>query len=164
MLEYRQNINYMQQDNYSIDQQIEQLHELCSKGISDYQLYQQIRSYIYKQIKIKELAITIILNDIRSIREYNHNAANIIEFFIIHNDYSYKDIADQFGCSKQYIHQVMQKYSQQYIWLDNLIRIKGIEDSKNQNNRSIFFNNNSRSKRDKTIQLSLIMLDNEGLL
>ena len=150
MLEYRENINYMQSQGNSIDAQIEQLHQLCSKGITDYELYQHIRGYIYTEIKIKQLAVTLILNDLRQIRLYNYKAANIIEFYVINNDYSYADIADWFGCSKQYIHQVMTKYSQEYIWLYNLMRIKGDEDCKNENNRSIRFN-----QPRKTIQLSL---------
>lgn len=162
MLQYRENVNYMVSDNNSIDDQLKQLNQLCSKGISDYQLYEAIRNYIYKEIKIKQLAVTLILDDLMKIRQYNPTGANIISFFITHNDFSYKDVADWFGCSKQYIHQLMQKYSQQYIWLDNLIKIKGAEDSKNENNRSIFFNqNNKKKKQQKLIQLSLILLDDE---
>lgn len=147
----------MVSDGTSIDQQLSQLNELCSKGVTDYQLYQQIRAYIYKEIKIKELAVTLILDDLRKIRYYNIKAANIIQFYVINNDYSYLDIADYFGCSKQYIHQVMQKYSEQYIWLKNLMRIKGDQDSKNQNNRSIKFQNNRKKKN--TIQLCLWIED-----
>lgn len=139
MLEYRQNINYSISDSYNIDDELAQLNMLCKRSISDYELYQQIRSYIFKEIKIKELAITTILADLIEIRKKSVKASLIIQAFICHNDKSYSEIAAQFNCSKQAIHQTVQKYSADYVWLKNLIKIKGAEDSKNENNRTRFF-------------------------
>lgn len=157
MLEYRQNINYSISNSCNIDQELAQLNTLCKRNISDYQLYQQIRSYIYKEIKIKELAITKILNDLSEIRKKSVKASLIIEAFICHNDKSYSQIASEFNCSKQSIHQTIQKYSVDYIWLSNLIKIKGAEDSKNENNRTRFF---TGSKKVDLIQ-QLEMFSNE---
>lgn len=155
MLQYRENINYMRQSQFNIDAELDQLKQLCKNGIDDYQLYKQIRNYIYKEIKIKQLAVTLILNDLRQIRAYKPLHASIIEYFIIHNHLSYKDIADFFGVSKQAINQLMQKYAEQFTWMDNLVKIKGLEDAKNENNRSIFFERKTK-KEAETIQLSII--------
>ena len=144
MLEYRQNINYSISDTYNIDNELAELNTLCKRSITDYELYQQIRSYIYKEIKIKELAITKILNDIAEIRKKSVKASLIIQAFICHNDKSYSEIAAQFNCSKQAIHQTIQKYSVDYIWLQNLIKIKGAQDAKNENNRTRFFSGNKK--------------------
>ena len=144
MLEYRQNINYCVSAEQNIDQQLAQLNTLCKHGISDYQLYQQIRRYIYRQIKIKQLAVTRILNDLLQIRKKNDKIANIIEYFVANNNLSYSEVAQQFGCSKQYIHQTLAKYCKDYYWLNNLYLVKGAEDSKNQNNRTKFFSGNKK--------------------
>lgn len=161
MLEYRDNINYMTSQATSIDDELMQLQELCKKGISDYELYQQIRNYIYHQIKINELAVTIIVDDLQELREKNPKIADIISYVIIHNTDSYQQIAEQFGCSKQYIYQLIQKYANDYVWLDNLLIIKGIEDSKNQNNRSIFFNNSKKTKKAKQPK-TMFIIEEDG--
>lgn len=147
MLEYRQNIQYAVSSGYNIDQQLEELKTLCKKGIDDYQLYKQIRSYVYRQIKIKELAVTKILNDLFEIRKKSDKAANIIEYFIANNNMSYSQVAYQFNCSKQYIHQTLKKYCKDYYWLQNLYIVKGYEDSKNQNNRTKFFSGTKKMER-----------------
>lgn len=157
MLEYRQNINYSISNSYNIDQELAELNTLCKRSITDYELYQQIRAYIYKEIKIKELAITKILNDLAEIRKKSVKASLIIQAFICHNDKSYSEVAAQFNCSKQAIHQTVQKYSEDYVWLQNLIKIKGAEDAKNENNRTRFF---TGSKKVDQIQ-QLDMFSNE---
>lgn len=139
MLQYRQNINYAVSDGYNIDQELAELKTLCKNNIDDYQLYQQIRSYVYRQIKIKELAVTKILNDLFEIRKKSDKDANIIEYFIANNNMSYSQVAFEFNCSKQYIHQTLKKYCKDYYWLNNLFIVKGMEDSKNENNRTKFF-------------------------
>lgn len=139
MLEYRQNIRYSCSDNYNIDAELEELKQLCKKGIDDYQLYNNIRQYIYKEIKIKELAVTIVLTDLLQIRQKSDKAANIIEYFIAKNHLSYSEVAKKFNCSKQYIHQTLQRFAKDYYWLNNLFIVKGLEDSKNENNRTKFF-------------------------
>lgn len=144
MLQYRDNINYAVSAEYNIDNELSQLNTLCKRGISDYQLYQQIRAYIYRDIKIKELAITKVLKDLIEIRKKSKRAADIIEYFICYNAWSYSEVARQFGTSKQLIHQTIQKYSADYEWLNNLIKIKGSEDSKNENNRTKFFSGNKK--------------------
>lgn len=156
-LEYRQNIRYMVSDSVNLDQQLRQLSELCRHGIDDYELYQKIRSYIFRQIKIKQLAVTKILDDLQQIRKSSSKSADIITQFICHNDKSYSEVAAEFNCSKQLIHQTVKKYSKEYKWLENLIAVKGMEDSKNENNRTIFFS--GKKKVDLFKQLDLF---NEG--
>lgn len=72
---------------------------------------------------------------------------------VCNNDLSYKDIADWFGFSKQYIHQTIQHYAAQYNWLHNLMIIKGLQDAKNENNRSITFEKNKQKKQPLTMWL-----------
>ena len=69
MLEYRENINYSRDDEYNIDQELDQLIELLKDGIKDYDIYDAIRQFIYREIKIKELAVTIILSDLHELRK-----------------------------------------------------------------------------------------------
>ena len=146
MLEYRQNINYYSSQGYNINEQLEQLATLLKyKDSADVeQLYDKIRSYVYRQIKIEQLAVTRILNDLLQIRKKNDKIANIIEYFVANNNLSYSEVAQQFGCSKQYIHQTLAKYCKDYYWLNNLYLVKGAEDSKNQNNRTKFFSGNRK--------------------
>lgn len=144
MLQYIDNVNYSSSNSYSIDCELAELNTLCKRSITDYELYQQIRAYIYREIKIKELAITKVLKDLAEIRKKSVKASLIIQAFICHNDRSYSQIASEFNCSKQSIHQTIQKYSADYIWLQNLIKIKGAEDSKNENNRTRFFSGNKK--------------------
>lgn len=151
MLQYKDELNYSLSTNYNIDQQLAELHELCKKKITDYRLYQQIRSFIYKQLKINELAVTKILNDLIELRKKKPKVALLIQFFISNNQLSYKEIAYEFNCSKQYVYQCLDYYSKEYIWLRNLIRIKGDSDSKNQCNRTVFF----PQKKKKIEQLQL---------
>lgn len=154
MLEYRQNIKYTQAISPSLDDELKQLNELCKNGVQDYELYQKIRTYIFREIKIEQLAVTLILNDLKHIREYKPLHCQIIEYFIINNTASYKEIAEYFGCSKQAVHQLLTKYSKQFTWLENLLTIKGNEDAKNENNRTVFFQ--TKKKQKPIIQLSLI--------
>ena len=138
MLQYIDNINYCSQQTYSIDEELTELNALCADGVSDYQLYQQIRQYVFREIKIKELAVTRILADILEMRQTKtEKAVNIIMFFVANNTMSYKQISEVFGCSKQYINQLLQQTAERYFWLRNLIQIKGEEDAKNENNRAI---------------------------
>ena len=146
MLEYRQNINYYSSQGYNINEQLEQLATLLKyKDSADVeQLYDKIRSYVYRQIKIEQLAVTRVLNDLLQIRKKNDKIANIIEYFVANNNLSYSEVAQQFGCSKQYIHQTLSKYCKDYYWLNNLYLVKGAEDSKNENNRTKFFSGNKK--------------------
>lgn len=136
MFEYRENINYCQQETYNVDAELQELNALCAKGISDYQLYLTIRQYIYKQLKVKQLAVTKILNDILRMRkEKSLRTVEIVMFFVANNDLPYSEIADYFGCSKQYVNQLLNDLSEQFLWLRALIEIKGEEDTINGNNR-----------------------------
>lgn len=139
MLEYKQNINYMQALACNLDDELAELNHLCRMGVDDYQLYRKIRSYIFREIKLHELAATVILQDLTEIKNKNQKVAEVITFFIINNTCSYQDIAEAFGCSKQNIYQLLKRYAENYPWLKNLMEIKGLQDSRNENNRSIFF-------------------------
>ena len=78
MLQYIDNVNYSCSNSYNIDNELAELNTLCKRNISDYELYQQIRAYIYREIKIKELAITTILADLMEIRKKSVKASMII--------------------------------------------------------------------------------------
>ena len=157
MLQYRENINYYQSRPYNIDQQLTQLNELCRDGITDYELYQRIRAFIYKDLKINELAITRILPDLLQIKTYSNRAFQIICLFVLKNHTSYKDMAAELGCSRQLIYQTLKRYVPKYQWLTTLMKLKGDEDSKNEMNRSIF-----PPKKTKNYDLfKLLGVDNE---
>ena len=136
MLEYRQNINYFQSQANSIEEQIQEFAQLLQAGVQDIDLYMNIRDQIYKEIKIQQLACTRILRDILQIEKISCRAKDVIVYFIVHSTDSYKDIAEYFGCTKQNIQQIIKKYSKEYIWLDNLRKIKGIQDAKNKKEKS----------------------------
>ena len=144
MLQYRENINYSRDDDYNIDQELDQLIELLKDGIKDYDIYDAIRQFIYRQIKIKELAVTIILSDLHELRKTRPRTADLIEYFISHNNQSYADIGREFNCSKQNVHNIITHQAENFIWLDNLVKIKGEEDSKNDNKQ--------KSKKEKQIK------------
>ena len=162
MLEYRENIGYSVSEAYSIDDELTELKELCQKGIDDFELYSQIREYIFREIKIKELAVTKILQDLMEIKKRSAKGAEIIQYFICYNDRSYSEVAADLGCSKQLIHQTVKYYADNFLWLKNLIAIKGMEDSKNENNRSIFFT--GKKKVESYQQMCLFGGDGEQVL
>lgn len=139
MLQYRDSYDYGLPKPYSIDEQLEQLRQLLMAGGDDFQLYQQIRKYCFREIKITELAATIILKDLELIRSKSEKAANVITFFICNSDASYKEIGEVFGVSKQGVYDMLVRWSKEYRWLANLIIIKGNQLAKNQNNRTVFF-------------------------
>lgn len=139
MLQYRDSYDYGLPKPYSIDDELEQLRQLLMAGGDDFQLYQQIRKYCFRQIKITELAATIILKDLELIKAKSEKAANIITFFICNSDSSYKEIGEFFGVTKQSVYDLLTRWSKEYKWLANLIIIKGNELAKNENNRTIFF-------------------------
>ena len=138
-LEYRENINYCDYGyrtaDTNIDEQLLQLAEQLRGGVHDVQLYDRIRRKIYKDIKINELAITKILGDIWQIEEFNPQIAKIVVFFLLNSDISYQKIASKFCCSKQNVYQILKRLSNKYLWLKNLLQIKGQQDKRNDNNR-----------------------------
>lgn len=80
-----------------------------------------------------------MLNDLHQLRKIKPKTADVIEFYIANNTSSYKEIASEFGCSKQNIHLLIKTYAKVFPWLENLLKIKGDEDAKNENNRTIFY-------------------------
>ena len=138
MLEYRDNINYYRERPYPIDEQLTQLNELCRDGISDYELYRRIRAYIYKDIKINELAITRILPDLLQIKSYSDRAFQVVCCFILYSPNSYKQMAQILGCSRQLVYQTLKRYVPKYQWLTTMMKLKGDQDCKNEMNRTIF--------------------------
>ena len=140
MLEYRENINYYSSTGYDIDAELAELRALLLDGVKDYELYDAIRGFIFREIKIKELAITIIIKDLEQIRQKSASAYKAIVLLLIDSTQSYLSIARQIGYCKQGAYQLFSRYRKNYVWLDNLMKIKSLEDSKNENNRTIFFN------------------------
>lgn len=94
-----------------------------------------IREKIYKEIKIEQLACTRILRDILEIEKQSIKAKDIIVYFVVNNTDSYKQIGEHFNTSKQNIHQTLQRYAKDYMWLNNLVKIKGMEDAKNKGSK-----------------------------
>lgn len=128
---YIEGYKYSTSDRQKIDEELQQLHhQIKNNGKGIYQMYQQIRSYIYKQIKIDQLAVTKILNDLLQIKMQNDKAFVIITFFVANPMLSYSQIATEYGLTKQRIHQIVNQYADRFRWLKNLITIKGEEDSK----------------------------------
>ena len=127
---YIDNYKYSTTDKEQIDSELEQLHTQIKNGKDAYQMYNHIRNYIYKQIKIEELAITKVLNDLLQIKSISDKDFVIITFFVANPMLSYSDIASEYGLTKQRIHQIVNEYATTYTWLNNLIKIKGSEDAK----------------------------------
>lgn len=128
---YIEGYKYSTADKQKIDEELRQLqNDIKNNGKDTYQMYQQIRHYIYKQIKIEELAVTKILNDLLEIKLENDKAFVIIAFFVANPMLSYSQIATEYGLTKQRIHQIVNQYADRFTWLKNLIAIKGEEDSK----------------------------------
>lgn len=154
MLQYQENINYSKPSQYNIDEQLSELTQCCKNGYKEYQIYKQIRNYVYRQIKIKELAVTTILEDLLQIYDKNKRGFEIVCYFIANNLSSYKDIADYFCVSKQNVYQVISTYADRYNWLKTLVEIKGEQDAHNENNRTVFYKSRYfESKRDNTMNL-----------
>lgn len=140
MLQYRDGYNYGQcGTSYCIDDQLEQLRSLLLDGYNDYALYQRIRSYCFKEIKVNELAVTVILTDLETIRKKSVRASEVITFFICNSELSYKQIGQVFGVTKQGIYDMLTRWAKEYRWLANLLIMKGNQFCKNENNRTIFF-------------------------
>lgn len=137
-MQYIDNYNYMKQQEDNIEDQFEQLVELIkhNQNIDSYQIYKQIRQNIYKQIKINQLAITKILNDLIQIKLHNDKKFDIISTFVANPLLSFQQLSSIFGYTRQRLYQIIAEEAENYIWLKNLLIIKGNEDKKNQNNRS----------------------------
>lgn len=127
---YIDNYKYSTTDREQIDSELEELYTQIKHGKDTYQMYSQIRNYIYKEIKIEELAITKVLNDLLEIKSISDKDFVIITFFVANPMLSYSDIASEYGLTKQRIHQIVNEYATKYTWLNNLIKIKGAEDVK----------------------------------
>lgn len=153
MLQYRDNIEYLAEQRDTFFDDLEQLRQ-CIKHNSQQviDLYEMIRKQVYKTIKIEQLAVTIILNDLHQLRKRRPQTADIIEYFIANNTSSYQEIANQFGCTKQNVHLIIKNYAKHYRWLNNLMQIKGQADAKNGNNRTVFYNDKGKG-RNKQLRL-----------
>lgn len=150
MLQYRDNYKYSSADREDIDAELQELYLSIKDNRSDsYSLYKQIRHYIYKEIKIDQLAITKILNDLMQIRNESEVSYIVIMFFTANPLLSYSQIGEQFDISKQRVYSIIKEYADKYVWLANLLKIKGYEDSKNENNRSIQFSHKAVKKCNK---------------
>ena len=143
-MQYIQNINYKRQqqtlDEYytspelTLDQEIEDFISLCraKENIQTADIYRKIRAFIYKEIKIKQLAVCRVLTDLEFIRNKNPRIADYIEYFIAHNTDSYQQMADHFGITKQAFYCTIKKYAPSCKWLKGLYNMKSIYDSRNQ--------------------------------
>ena len=150
MLTLLDNYNYSQQRQSTIDEELTQLVELCKDGYKEEDVYEYIRSRIYKQIKIEELAVTRVLQDLLLIREQSNRAFQVLSFFICNSHLSFQQISEVFGCTKQNIHSLLGRYAKQLPWLDNLLKIKKELDGKG-GGRSIFYTD----QKQKTMQMEL---------
>lgn len=130
MLQLLDNYNYSIATPEQIDDELTQLVELCQDGIKEEQLYIRIRSYVYREIKIEQLAVTRILQDLLLIRQQSQRAYQVLLYFTINNTASFADIAENFHCSKQNIHAIMKRYAPELPWLNNLLHIKSQQDGK----------------------------------
>ena len=53
MLTYRDSYGYSIASREKIDAELQELLMLCKSGITDYDLYQQIRQYCFREIKVE---------------------------------------------------------------------------------------------------------------
>lgn len=127
---YIEGYKYSIAQRQNIEAQLEELHTQIKNGKDVYDMYKQIRHYIYKQIKIDQLAVTKILNDLLQIRLKSEQAFILITFYTANPMLSYKQVADEYNISKQRVHQIISEYAKSYPWLNNLKNIKGEQDSK----------------------------------
>ena len=140
MLNYIDNYKYSKADENTLDQQLSELRQLLTSNNADsFALYSQIRQKIYKEIKIEQLAITRILNDLIEVKTQSQPCFIVLLAFTANPLLSYKEIADQLGITKQRVYYVVSEYAKRYKWLENLLKIKGCQDAKNENNRSVFY-------------------------
>ena len=153
MLQYRENINYYNSAGYDIDAELAELRALLLDGVSDYQLYEAIRGFVFREIKIKQLAITVIIKDLEEIREKSPSAYRAIILLLQDSTQSYLSIARKIGYCKQGAYQLFQRYAKNYRWLSNLMKIKSLEDSKNENNRTKFFGKRKKENEQKQLDI-----------
>lgn len=114
----------------SIDEELAELSELCKHGVEDIELYKKIRDNVLKEIKIDQLAATIILTDLIKIRSKRKHTFDRLVYFICNSHKSYQQLGKQLGCSGQTMFSLVKYHSRQIRWLDNLKKIKGKEDGK----------------------------------
>lgn len=139
MLQYIDNYKYSSASDETLDSELAELRQLLIQNDDCFELYQSIRNNIYKEIKIDELAVTRILNDLIQIKAKSESSFIVLLAFTANPLLSYAEIAKQFNITKQRVYNIVSEYAKKYVWLSNLIQIKGKEDCKNQNNRSVFF-------------------------
>ena len=135
MLTYRDSYGYSIASREKIDAELQQLLLLCKSGKTDYDLYQQIRQYCFREIKVEELAITKILGDLLQVKSKSESNFNVLLAFVANPLNSYSELGQSLNISKQRVHEVVCLYAVHFPWLQNLRAIKGEQDCKNDNNR-----------------------------
>ena len=130
MLEYNDEMKQMVDQSPTLDDQLAELNELCRHGVNDFELYDKIRSFVLHQIKIEELAVTIVLQDLLKIKTKRKHTFDRIVYFICNSDKSYQQMAEDNGCSAQTFYSTIKCHAKKIKWLDNLMKIKRAEDGR----------------------------------
>lgn len=160
-VKYKEEINYnnyaVDNNNTSIDEEIQELVEClksCKSGSIDEEteeIYQAIRKTVIQEIKINELAVTLVLRDLQEIRKKNPVRANMITTFVINSDLSYAELGKMYGVSKQYFHGVVWWASKRFFWVKNLMQIKGEETERS--NKTVRKNSKRSEKRKEVAEV-----------
>lgn len=130
MIQYNDNIKTITDEPQTIDEQLAELNELCKKGIKDQALYKKIRKFVMRDIKIDELAVTRVLQDLLELKVKRKHTFDRIAYFVCNSDKSYQKLGRQLGCSGQTIFNMIKYHSKKLKWLDNLRMIKRKEDGR----------------------------------
>ena len=99
-------------------------------GREEEEIYQEIRRSVFDEIAFRELSITRILQDLIKIRKKNQKHADVLIDAVALPFSSYAEIADRNEISKQAVFSILRKYSADYSWIDGVMQIKAIQNSR----------------------------------
>ena len=123
MLEYRENIDYEQEQQESIDALLDDLREACALDADAEMLYEAVHTAVMREVRTQELAITTIMPDLIEMMDANAKKARLVMLLLADPYASYADLGERMGYSKQRVHVILNEMSKKYGWLARLLML-----------------------------------------
>ena len=123
MLEYRENIDYGQEPEPSLDDLIEELREACALDADAGVIYDAVHASVMREIRTSELAITVIMPDLLEMLERNPRKARLVMLLLADPYASYSELGEKMGYSKQRTSVILHELSGRYDWLRRVLTL-----------------------------------------
>ena len=101
------------------------LHEYNAN--KDYRLYLKIKKEIYKEMKLKQFAITGIAPDLIAILMYSPKRLQLILSLLADPYASFNELGNKVGLSKQRVYVILWEEAKKIPWLQSLLEMKQLK-------------------------------------